>query len=127
MLTHDLSHGVLAADESERSRITCTLARDVRLISESLKQMLNCYSIGSLKFTHHFGWNCFFTLGEQLILQLWVTQSNNPSLPLSVASVLGAAALAAGDKLFGTARGATWGEAWGTTSVVGGAGLTGSS
>jgi len=83
------------------------------------------YSIGSLKFTHHFGWNCFFTLGEQLILQLSVTQSNNPSPLFSVASVFGAAALAAGDKLFGTARDV--GEAWGTTSVVGGVGLTGSS
>ena len=81
------------------------------------------YSTGSLKFTHHFGWNCFFTLGEQFILQLSVTQSNNPSPLFSVASVFGAAALAAGDKLFGTARG----EAWGTTPVVGGAGLTGSS
>jgi hypothetical protein len=88
-----------------------------------LKQTLNCYSIGSLKFTHHFGWNCFFTLGEQLILQLSVTQSNNPSPLLSVASVFGAAALAAGDKLFGATRG----EAWGTTWVVGAAGLTGSS
>jgi hypothetical protein len=96
-------------------------------MAESLKQTLSCYSIGSLKFTHHFGWNCFFTLGEQLILQLSVTQSNNPSLLLSAASVFGAAAVAAGDKLFGMARGATWGEAWGTTSVVGGAGLTGSS
>ena len=35
--------------------------------------------VGSLKFTHHFGWNCFFTLGEQLILQLSVTHSINPS------------------------------------------------
>ena len=57
--------------------------------------------VGSLKFTHHFGWNCFFTLGEQLILQLSVTQSNNPSPLFSVASVLGAAALAAGDKFCG--------------------------
>jgi hypothetical protein len=39
----------------------------------------------------------FFYLGEQLILQLSVTQSNNPSpCWLSVASVLGAAARAAG-------------------------------
>ena len=57
--------------------------------------------VGSLKFTHHFGWNCFFTLGEQLILQLSVTQSNNPSPLFSVAPVLGAAALAAGDKFCG--------------------------
>jgi hypothetical protein len=92
---------------------------------EPAERTLNRYSTGSLKFTHHFGWNCFFTLGEQLILQLWVTQSNNPSPLFSVASVFGAAAFAAGDKLFGTARGA--GEAWGTISVVGGAGLTGSS
>ena len=49
--------------------------------------------VGSLKFTHHFGWNCFFTLGEQLILQLSVPQSNNPSPLFSVASVLGAAAM----------------------------------
>jgi hypothetical protein len=95
-----------------------------RQIAESLKQTLSCYSIGSLKFTHHFGWNCFFTLGEQLILQLSVTQSNSPSVLLSVASVFGAAALAAGD--IGMLRGAAWGD-WGTTSAVGGAGLTGSS
>ena len=55
--------------------------------------------IGSLKFTHHFGWNCFFTLGEQLILQLSVTHSiNSPA----IAPVSGAAALAAGDKFCGT-------------------------
>ena len=54
--------------------------------------------IGSLKFTHHFGWNCFFTLGEQLILQLSVTHSiNSPG----VAPVSGAAALAAGDRFCG--------------------------
>jgi hypothetical protein len=54
--------------------------------------------IGSLKFTHHLGWNCFFTLGEQLILQLSVTHSiNSPA----VAPVSGAAALAAGDKFCG--------------------------
>lgn len=54
--------------------------------------------IGSLKFMHHFGWNCFFTLGEQLILQLSVTHSiNSPG----VAPVSGAAALAAGDKFCG--------------------------
>ena len=56
--------------------------------------------IGSLKYTHHFGLNRFATLGEQLILQDSVTQSINPLLPL--AFVLGAAALAAGDKLGGT-------------------------
>ena len=49
----------------------------------------------------------FFYLGEQLILQLSVTQSNNPSPLLSVASALGAAARAAGDNLFGSIRGAT--------------------
>jgi hypothetical protein len=54
--------------------------------------------IGSLKLTHHFGWNCFFILGEQLILQLSVTHSiNSPA----VAPVSGAAALAAGDKFCG--------------------------
>lgn len=58
------------------------------------------YHIGSLKFTHHFGRNCFFTLGEQLILQLLVTQSiNSPA----GAPVSGAAALAAGDKFRETA------------------------
>ena len=57
------------------------------------------YSTGSLKFTHHFGRNCFFTLGEQLILQLSVTHSiKSPA----VAPVSGAAALAAGDKFCGT-------------------------
>jgi hypothetical protein len=40
-------------------------------------------------------------LGEQLILQESVTQSINLSLP-ALASVFGAAALAAGDKLAGT-------------------------
>jgi hypothetical protein len=57
--------------------------------------------IGSLKYTHHFGLNRFATLGEQLILQELVTQSINESLP-PLASALGAAALAAGDKLGGT-------------------------
>jgi hypothetical protein len=54
-----------------------------------------------LKWTHHFGLKRFFTFGEQLILQEAVTQSINLSLP-PVASVFGAAALAAGDRLAGT-------------------------
>jgi hypothetical protein len=57
---------------------------------------------GSLKYAHHFGLNRFATLGEQLILQELVTHSIN-ELPLPPpVSVLGAAALAAGDKLGGT-------------------------
>jgi hypothetical protein len=80
-----------------------------------VRKIDHLYSTGSLKFTHHFGWNCFFTLGEQLILQLSVTQSNNPPPWLSVASVLGAAARAARDNLFGSIRGAT--------SLVGGTGI----
>src|SRR5215510_683465 len=56
---------------------------------------------GSLKYTHHFGRKRFFKLGEQLILHESVTHSINLSLP-PLASVLGAAALAAGDKPVGT-------------------------
>jgi len=58
-------------------------------------------AVGSLKCTHHFGLKRFFTLEEQLILQRLVTQSISLSLP-PLTSVLGAAALAAGDKLAGT-------------------------
>ena len=76
------------------------------LVVKRLKKLLFAWQmkaaerqIGSLKFTHHFGRNCFFTLGEQLILQLSVTHSiNSPA----VAPVSGAAALAAGDKFCGT-------------------------
>src|SRR5262249_60011835 len=57
--------------------------------------------VGSLKFTHHFGRKRFFILGEQLILHESVTHSINLSLP-PLASVLGAAAFAAGDRLVGT-------------------------
>jgi len=53
---------------------------------------------GSLKYTHHFGLNLSATFGEQLILQDSVTQSMSSPLA-SFPSVLGAAALAAGDKL----------------------------
>src|SRR5262249_57970704 len=56
---------------------------------------------GSLKWTHHFGRKRFFTFGEQLILHESVTHSINLSLP-PLASVLGAAAFAAGDRLAGT-------------------------
>jgi hypothetical protein len=55
-----------------------------------------------LKRAHHFGLNCFFTLGEQLILQLSVTQSNRPSL---LAVVLGAAAAFAAGEDSGTFEG----------------------
>ena len=58
--------------------------------------------IGSLKWLHHLGLNCFATVGEQLILQELVTHSINELPLLPLASVLGAAALAAGDKLGGT-------------------------
>jgi hypothetical protein len=51
-----------------------------------------------LKRAHHFGLNRSATFGEQLILHDSVTQSIN-SPGLSFPSVLGAAALAAGDKL----------------------------
>jgi len=54
-----------------------------------------------------------------LILQELVTHSINELPLLSFASVLGAAVLAAGDKLCGTTRG--------TTCVVGGTTLIGSS
>jgi hypothetical protein len=67
---------------------------------------------GSLKFTHHFGLNCFATFGEQLILQDSVTQSiSSPRLTFALG---GAAALAAGDKCCGTLcgpgpiRGSLW-------------------
>jgi hypothetical protein len=53
---------------------------------------------GSLKRAHHFGLNLSATFGEQLILQDSVTQSMSSPLA-SPPSVLGAAALAAGDKL----------------------------
>ena len=53
---------------------------------------------GSLKRAHHFGLNLTATFGEQLILQDSVTQSMSSPL-VSLPSVLGAAALAAGDKL----------------------------
>ena len=56
---------------------------------------------GSLKCTHHFGRKRFFIFGEQLILHELVTHSINLSLP-PLASVLGAAAFAAGDRLLGT-------------------------
>jgi hypothetical protein len=56
---------------------------------------------GSLKCTHHFGRKRFFMFGEQLILHESVTHSINLSLP-PLASVLGAAAFAAGDRLLGT-------------------------
>jgi hypothetical protein len=65
--------------------------------------------IGSLKRAHHSGLNRTATFEEQLILQDSVTQSiSSPLLSFSV----GAAALAAGDKLllFGAAWGANWGE-----------------
>lgn len=72
--------------------------------------------IGSLKFTHHFGRNCFFTLGEQLILQLSVTHSiSSPA----VAPVAGAAALAAGDKFCGKTCPVGGCSVGGTTIVVG--------
>jgi hypothetical protein len=61
----------------------------------------NAQAAGSLKYTHHFGRKRFFKLREQLILQESVTQFINLSLP-PLASVLGAAALAAGDSLAGT-------------------------
>jgi hypothetical protein len=50
---------------------------------------------------HHFGLNRLATVGEQLILQELVTHSINEVLP-PLASILGAATLAAGDKLGGT-------------------------
>ena len=64
-------------------------------------RLLGAQAVGSLKCTHHFGLKRFFTSGEQLILQRSVTQSISLSLP-PLTSVLGAAALAAGDKFAGT-------------------------
>jgi hypothetical protein len=58
---------------------------------------VHAQAAGSLKYTHHFGLKRFFTVGEQLILRAWVTQSINLSLP-PLASVFGAAALEAGDR-----------------------------
>jgi hypothetical protein len=65
-----------------------------------------------LKRAHHFGLNRCATFGEQLILQDSVTQSIN-SPGLSFPSSLGAAALAAGDRLlrFGFTGGAFSGTA----------------
>jgi hypothetical protein len=68
--------------------------------NNSMRALQQC-QIGCLKYTHHFGLNRFATSGEQLILQEFVTHSINRSLP-PLGSVLGAAALAAGDKLGGT-------------------------
>jgi len=73
--------------------------RETVFLIQSGKIKTQSYSTaGSLKFTHHFGLNCFFTFGEQLILQDSVTQSFSAP-PLSVSSDLDAAAVAAGDKL----------------------------
>ena len=69
--------------------------------------------IGSLKPEHHFGLYRTATFEEQLILHDSVTQSI--SSPLLAFTSVGAAALAAGDKLlvFGAACwGATWGMTW---------------
>jgi hypothetical protein len=65
-----------------------------------------------LKRAHHFGLNLTATFGEQLILQDSVTQSMS-SPALSLPSVFGAAALAAGDKfsLLAAVGGATGGTA----------------
>jgi hypothetical protein len=76
------------------------------------------YSVGSLKFAHHFGLNRAATFGEQLILHDCVTHSISSPV-LSVAPG-GAAAPAAGDKLLSGV------VCCGTTSVVGAAGLIGS-
>jgi len=86
---------------------------------------------GSLKFTHHFGLNCFFIFGEQFILQDLVTHSISAPPLLSFPSVLGAAARAAGDKFCGTlwGLGPTVGPLWfaGAPLWFIGAGLIGSS
>jgi hypothetical protein len=71
----------------------------------SLERSRASYQLGSLKFTHHFGLNLLATLGEHFILQDSGTQSINELLLLWFASVVGAAALAAGDKLRGAGRG----------------------
>ena len=57
-----------------------------------------CLSIGSLKYAHHFGLDCFSVSGEHLILQASLTHSNNDELlVLSFACVLDASAPAAAD------------------------------
>jgi hypothetical protein len=67
-----------------------------RFIAKKRKSSRNQSGSGSLKFLHHFGLNRSATLGEQLILQDWVTQSiSSPGLAFAFA---GAAAVAAGDK-----------------------------
>src|SRR5215813_8185131 len=67
----------------------------------AFEQLLTRPQTCSLKYTHHFGRKRFFTLGEQLILHESVTHSINLSLP-PLASVFGAAAFAAGERLDGT-------------------------
>ena len=73
---------------------------------------------GSLNCAHHFGRNCGFTFGEQLILQDSVTQSI--SSPVRAAPG-GAAALAAGD----IGGGADWDICGVACSLAGAAGLSG--
>jgi hypothetical protein len=68
---------------------------DVRVLS--FKSRIG--QLGSLKYAHHLGRAGAGTLGEQLILQEFVTHSINPAL----LAIEGAADFAAGDRLGGIA------------------------
>ena len=58
-----------------------------------------CVSLGSLKYMHHFGLECFSTRGEHWNLQASLAHSSNELFPLSLASTLefAASALATND------------------------------
>ena len=58
-----------------------------------------CVSLGSLKYMHHFGLECFSTRGEHWNLQASLAHSSNELFPLSLASALefAASALATND------------------------------
>ena len=58
-----------------------------------------CLSIGSLKYMHHFGLECFSTRGEHCNLQASLAHSINELFSLSLASALefAASALATND------------------------------
>ena len=53
-----------------------------------------CVSLGSLKYMHHFGLECFSTRGEHWNLQASLAHSSNELFPLSLASALEFAASA---------------------------------